>query len=265
MRFLLAVCAACALAIAAPAAAQLTVVAEYRMGENDAGVTIGGPAAAQTQPGAAGPPLQGFGTPLYGVGGTPRGRLSTVSIRFDGTSARYQGTVLAMPTDNFGVEAWVRSNSAAGNALLVYNGNSATSGFGLFRAGPNWAFLYGGVTLTGSTPVTSAWTHLAIVRDAGVNRFFVNGVQVSSNAAAPNPPAGAFNIGGNNLLATEFFDGEIDEVRLFTFAPGGFAPELLNTAARPPAVAVPTLSLSATALMVLALILVGSLAVRARS
>lgn len=111
--------------------------------------------------------------------------------------------------------------------------------------------------------MTPAWTHLAIVRDGGINRFFINGSQVFSNSAAPNPPAGAFSIGGNSILTTEFFDGLIDEVRLFPFAPGGFAPGLLNTADRP-VMAVPTLSPPGSVLLSVALILIGLLVVRAR-
>lgn len=263
MTLLRAACCLFALALAAPAAAQLTVVAEYRMGENDAGVVIGGTANVQALPGAAGAPLQRFGSPVYSGEGAPRGRFSNVSVRFDGTTARYQGAVIPMPTDNFGVEAWARANGATGNAQVVYNGNSASSGFGIFRAGTNWAFLYGGVTLSGNAAVTGAWTHLAIVRDGGVNRFYVNGSQVFSNTAAPNPPAGTFNIGGNSFLATEFFDGLIDEVRLFTFAPGTFSPAQLNTAERP-TVAVPLLAPSGKVLLAIVLILAGLLAVRAR-
>jgi hypothetical protein len=263
MRLLPTACFLLALTVSTPAAAQLTVVAEYRMGENDTSVVIGGPANAQTLPGSAGVPLQRFGSPVYAGESAPSGLFSNVSIRFDGSTARYQGPVVAMPTNNFGVEAWVRANSTVGNALVVYNGNSGNSGFGIFRAGANWSFLYGGVTLSGNSPVTTAWTHLAIVRDGGVNRFFINGSQVFSNSAAPNSPAGTFNIGGNSLFATEFFDGLIDEVRLFTFAPGGFAPGLLNTADRP-VVAVPTLSPPGSVLLAVALILIGLLVVRPR-
>lgn len=263
MKFIRNICCLAALAVAAPAVAQLAIVAEYRMGENDAGVVVGGPANAQTLPGAAGTPLQRFGSPVYLGEGAPRGQFSSLSIRFDGSTARYQGPVVAMPIDNFGVEAWARANSTTGNAQVVYNGNSASSGFGIFRAGANWAFLYGGVTLSGSGAVTAGWTHLAIVRDGGVNRFFINGTQVFSNAAAPNPPTGTFNIGGNSFQSTEFFDGAIDEVRLFTFAPGTFAPGLLNTAERP-VQAVPALAPPGAVLLAVSLIVAGLIAVRPR-
>jgi hypothetical protein len=263
MKLLRMACGLLALVVAGPATAQLTIVAEYRMGENDLGVVIGGPANAQTQPGAAGAPLTRVGSPVYSGDGAPRGVFSNVSIRFDGTTARYQGSVIAMPTDNFGVEAWVRSNSTTGNAQVVYNGNSSNSGFGIFRAGAGWGFLYGGVTLAGGGTVGTGWTHLAIVRDGGVNRFFVNGTQVFTSTVAPNPPSGTFNIGGNSFNSVEFFDGLIDEVRLFTFAPGAFSPTLLNIAERP-VVPVPTLAPPGAVLLAVILILAGLLAVRTR-
>ncbi len=251
-------------ALSTPAAAQLNVIAEYRLGENDGGVVVGGPGSDPTQPGAAGTGLKRHGAPVYGAGGTPRGRVSTASMRFDGSSARYEGPVLTTPTDNFGVEAWVRSNSTTGNAVIAYNGNSANSGFGLFRLGGNWGFLYGGVVADGNTPATSDWTHLAIVRDNGLSRFYVNGTERIQTLAAPNPPAGAFHIGGNSLLATEFFNGEIDEVRVFTFAPGTFSPALLNLGERPPAVAVPTMTGVGVAVLAMALVLAAVMAVRLR-
>ncbi len=264
MRFLAAFVALLACILAAPATAQLNVTAEYRLGENDGGVVVGGPGNDPTQPGAAGTGLKRYGAPAYGAGGTPRGRVSTASMRFDGSTARYEGPALTMPTDNFGVEAWVRSNSTTGNALITYNGNSANSGFGLFRLGGNWGFLYGGVVADGNTPATSDWTHLAIVRDNGLSRFYVNGTERIQTPAAPNPPAGAFQIGGNSPLATEFFNGEIDEVRLFTFAPGTFSPALLNLGERPSAVAVPTMTVAGVAVLAMALVLAAVVAVRLR-
>lgn len=265
MRRLTAFLALLACILAAPAAAQLNVIAEYRLGENDGGVVVGGPGSDPTRPGAAGTGLKRYGAPVYGAGGTPRGRISTASMRFDGSTARYEGPVLTMPTDNFGIEAWVRSSNATGNAVIAYNGNSSNSGFGLFRLDGNWGFLYGGVVADGNAPVTSEWTHLAIVRDNGLSRFYVNGTERIQSPATPNAPAGAFHIGGNSLLATEFFNGEIDEVRVFTFAPGTFSPALLNLGERPSAVAVPTITMTGVAVLAMALVLAAVAAVRLRS
>jgi hypothetical protein len=78
----------------------------------------------------------------------------------------------------------------------------------------------------GSGPVSlNTWTHVALVRDGGVARLYVNGVAAGASAANnPATPTGFFGIDappqGNS---TQVFQGLIDEVRVFTFAPGLFS------------------------------------------
>jgi hypothetical protein len=97
---------------------------------------------------------------------------------------------------------------------------------GLFRNGASWGFLYGGQVLA-ATPASSVdlntWTHLALVRSGGVSTLYKNGVAVVSSATAPAVPAGAFAIGVGAPSNGEFFAGNIDEVRVFTFTAGQFA------------------------------------------
>lgn len=215
--------------LAAPVQAAITVVAHYRMGEADVGAQAGQPGASSTQDSAGGPPLTRVGAPVYSGEGRPIGG-SILSMSFNGSSDRYIGSVVPVSNTQFGIEAWVRSRgSVAGNSSLAYNGNTGSSGWGLFRLGAQWGFLYGGVQL-GTSPqaVSTEWTHLALVRDGGTASFYVNGQSVATSNNAPNPPAGNFLVGGNPLVGTEFFDGEIDEVRVFTFAPGAFQVSDLN-------------------------------------
>lgn len=247
------------------AQAAINVVAYYRLGDADAGAANTLPGAAQTQPSIGNQPLDRFGSPVYSNEGPPRGVVSRLSMRFDGSTARYAGPVLTTVTNNVGIEAWVRSNGrTANNATIAYNGNTASSGFGLFRIGPNWAFLLGGVVLGGTSPVTTDWTHLAFVRDNGVGTLYVNGTPAATTNAAPNPAAGNFLVGGNPLVATEWFDGLIDEVRLFTFNPGEFQVSDLNLGPQPPPVAVPSLQPGVLIALALALGLIGLLAVPRR-
>jgi hypothetical protein len=66
------------------------------------------------------------------------------------------------------------------------------------------------------------WTHLAVTWDRQSIKFFVNGVQVSEHV----PPTltnivqgnGALRLGGNNSFPGEFFQGLIDEVRVYNRA-----------------------------------------------
>lgn len=246
------------------AQAAVTTVAQYRLGEADPGAAAGGAGANPTVASVGAINLARNGVPVYSAV-TPPGVNSTLSMAFNSGVDRYTGSIVTTAANNFGVEAWVRSNgSTAVNACLVYNGNTGNSGWGLFRLGNEFGFLYGGVALDGVTPVTTSWTHLALVRDAGTTRFFVNGQQVVSSSAAPNPPAGGFLVGGNPLVTTEGFDGLIDEVRVFTFEPGQFVVSDLGYVAPPPPPAIPLPASSALLQLLLTglLLLSGAVLVR---
>lgn len=217
----------------APVVAEVTTVAQFRMGEADAGAVSGGAGADPTIDSVGGVDLPKLGGPLY-TAATPSRVDSTLALRFDADVDRYVGPVISTSVDNFGIEAWVRSDgSTVGNAVIAYNGNSGNNGWGLFRAGGSWAFLYGGLVLASSgQPVTTDWTHLALVRNAGVATMYVNGLPTATSGTTPGLPAGGFGIGGNPVFVDfEEFDGIIDEVRMFTFAPGQFQVADLNLAA----------------------------------
>ncbi len=220
------------LLLAAPlVSAAVTTQSLHRLGEADAGATVGAAAAATTQPSVGSVVLNRAGNPTYS-GAVSAGIGSTIAIAFDGIDDRYGGALVGTATDNFGIEAWVRSNGrTTGNAAIAYNGNSGSSGYGLYRLGNSYGGLFGGVTfIGGSAPVSTSPTHLALVRNAGVTTFYVNGVPTgTTTTATPNVPTGSFGIGGNATIAIdEFFDGQIDEVRYFTFAPGQFSVGDLN-------------------------------------
>lgn len=230
-----------ALVLLAPSAqAAVTTQSLYGLGEADSGAAAGSPGAAQTQPTVGSVVLTRVGTPTYSAQ-TPFGVGSSLSMSFNGSTDRYGGAVISTVVDNFGLEAWVRSNGrVTGNAAIAYNGNSGTSGYGLYRIGDSYAALYGGVLIFGNAaPVSTQWTHIAVVRASGTSTLYINGVASGSTTAAPNVPAGGFGIGGNAVLAiSEFFDGQIDEVRHFTFAPGQFSVADLNLS-RPTVSAIP--------------------------
>ena len=243
--------------VAGSAQAAISVVAQYRLGEDDPGAVAFGTGADPTLPSVGAINLSRTGSPSYSPT-TPPFVNSTLSMAFNGNGDRYTGAVVSTATDNFGVEAWVKSNgNTANNATLVYNGNSGNSGWGLFRAGSAYGFLYGGVTLNGLAPVTTNWTHLALVRDAGVTSLYVNGQRISTAAGAPAAPAGSLLIGGNPMVATESFDGLIDEVRVFTFQPGQFQVADLNLGSPEPPIPVPAVSSQNLALLAALLLLAG--------
>jgi hypothetical protein len=74
----------------------------------------------------------------------------------------------------------------------------------------------------GNTALTlGAWTHIATTYDGARQHFFVNGVEIGTGVAGTgsiNVANGAIRIGGNNSSTGEFFQGLIDEVRVYNRA-----------------------------------------------
>jgi hypothetical protein len=137
-------------------------------------------------------------------------------------------------TTGMTIEAWVKPGAMTGwetlvmkergagdfaYALYAHDGGSLAGGApvpsGNVRAGG------GQQTLRGTTTLPSGeWTHVATTYNGATQRLFVNGVEVASRPQT-GPIAvsgGVLRIGGNNSWSGEFFQGQIDEVRVYNRA-----------------------------------------------
>jgi PKD repeat protein len=130
-------------------------------------------------------------------------------------------------SSNMTLEAWVYPQQSMPNDWrtvimkeqtggAVYNLN-ATNDTNL----PGFSF-YDGVwhSLNGPEPLSlNQWTHLVATYDGNVQRLYINGVMVASRNQTGLIPIsdGALRIGGNSILG-EFFQGYIDEVRIYNRA-----------------------------------------------
>ncbi len=158
---------------------------------------------------------------------------STLAVEFnrDHRQCYFADDVISLRTDGYGIEAWVRPNNNATTGTIVWNGDF---GWGLLQRGD---VLCGHVNPLGDvgaykfTP--GQWYHMAMVRDDGKTTFYVNGQPagsefhvdgkpVPSDNREPAVPHGRFWIGCTNERF--FFDGAIDEVRVFRPKPGRFRP-----------------------------------------
>ncbi len=123
------------------------------------------------------------------------------------------------------LEAWVNP-SVVSNAWqdVIYKGNDnyyleGTSGNG---GVPAMGGTFGGSDValngTGALPANT-WTHLAATYDGTTMRLYVNGVQVASQAqtGAIATSTNPLQIGGDSLYG-QFFQGTIDEVRIYNVA-----------------------------------------------
>ena len=123
------------------------------------------------------------------------------------------------------LEAWVRSDNPAKAWQTV-----------AMKEDPAHGSLAYGLYATSSVPFSNAWwvedsvwapdasrlaaatwTHLASTVQGSTQRLYVNGALVDTRAVTGAAPvsSGPLRVGGNGVWSGEWFDGQIDEVRVY--------------------------------------------------
>ena len=129
-------------------------------------------------------------------------------------------------TTNVTLEGWVKWNGQSQSAILFYNGNSASNGYGLLigngscGSGTSVILMLGGIAcgaINAGNITANQWVHLALTRDSTTWRIYINGVlQSSTSTTSPGTPNTSTTLGGKS--GNNFFNGQIDQVRLFNYA-----------------------------------------------
>ena len=160
------------------------------------------------------------------------------ALNFNGTTA-----LVSVPdapsldlTNGMTLEAWVNPSQVSAWRTLIMkesaispiprNGWSVLTAYGMYAntdtSRPN-VFFNGpvnGYEVRGTSQVpVNAWTHVAATFDGSNLRMYINGnLQATAAATAPiATTADALRIGGNNIWG-EYFQGLIDEVRVYNRA-----------------------------------------------
>jgi phage replication-related protein YjqB (UPF0714/DUF867 family) len=121
------------------------------------------------------------------------------------------------------LEAWVRPMAIGGWQSVLMKENAAGLAYGLY--GSSDTGTPAGYLNTGAGDVRAScssqlpgdtWSFLAVTYDGTTQRIFINGNQVASTDVSGDivSTAGALRIGGNAVWG-EFFQGAIDNVRLY--------------------------------------------------
>jgi hypothetical protein len=137
-------------------------------------------------------------------------------------------------TTGMTLEAWVKPGAMSGwETILLKERGTGDYSYGLYAHDgapldggapvPSGNVKAGGAfqTLRGNTELQAgAWSHVATTYDGATQRLFVNGVEVASRPQTGPIAVGAgvLRIGGNNSWTGEFFQGEIDDVRVYNRA-----------------------------------------------
>ena len=123
------------------------------------------------------------------------------------------------------LEAWVQPSTVNGWRTVLLKERPGGLAYSLYTSGDGtrpsgYVAAPGDVKVIGTSSLAAnAWAHVAMTYDGVTLRLFVNGTQVSSRAlSAPiTTSTGVLRLGGNNVWS-EFFQGLIDEVRIYNRA-----------------------------------------------
>ena len=128
-------------------------------------------------------------------------------------------------TTGMTIEAWVKPTSLASWNTVVFKERTGYYGWAMYaNTGTNRPsannFTSGDNDVRGTAQVAvNTWTHLAATYDGTVLALYVNGTQAATLVAsgAMNSGTGSLRIGGNTIWG-EYFNGLIDEVRVYNRA-----------------------------------------------
>ncbi|MEM1094706.1 MAG: LamG-like jellyroll fold domain-containing protein [Bacteroidota bacterium] len=156
--------------------------------------------------------------------GTPQRIGSSMALSLEGTNSHVAlGTAPTMGLTNasFTVEAWIYPDTLNGDRSLLGTTEQQTNqGLHLIlRNGRPLLGFYGNDEFAVQPIPLKQWTHLAFVYDMAAQRqrIYVNGVEVITGTGhAPFAGTGTVYIGRS--LSAGYFDGQIDELRIWSTA-----------------------------------------------
>ena len=156
--------------------------------------------------------------------GSPRDLDDSYTLFFDGRNDYVSDNIPVIDAwANGTLMAWIKVNSGSGQRRIVGQDNFYIT----VNADDTFSAIANGITLTSSATVpNSIWVHIAASYNNADGNFvlYVNGEEDGSDLATGNLAAGTTDLtigrrpgisGEENILTSEYFEGEIDEVRVF--------------------------------------------------
>jgi hypothetical protein len=182
---------------------------------------------------------EGYGTTTYDNSinnndGTIYGASSTAgkfgkALSFDGTDDYVDagnGASLNITGNQITIEAWIKPNSISGYKAIVAK-MEPTLSYVLLTSGSE---IYSGIYAPGGTENTSSgcglsigtWSHIVNTYDGSYTRIYCNGILVGTSVLVTgniaSSPTSLFTIGYQSPSYPRYFNGLIDEVKIYPFA-----------------------------------------------
>lgn len=158
------------------------------------------------------------------------GRVGPAALNFHG--AGVQDAHVAIPDEaalrfgqgnSFTITAWVRANALHSKwAGIVTKSTDVAPGYGIYLDPSNhWAVATSsGVNVIEGPAADTNWHLLTLVQNgaSGVRQLYVDGTLAASGASEDASGAGDLWIGGSKSSIAEYFDGGVDDLRVYNTA-----------------------------------------------
>ena len=153
---------------------------------------------------------------------TAQKKFGTASILLDGTEDNIKvpdDEDFGFGTANFCIEAFIRPGSVTGTQRIFdLRDNSATdTAPTMYLNGTTLHYAVGNTSqISGGTLATGTWYHVAVARNGGTTRLFLDGTQLGTYTDANDYGTTTPVVIGSDYQAspTEAFNGHVDEVRI---------------------------------------------------
>jgi len=137
--------------------------------------------------------------------------VSSSSLAFGTGDFTVEGWVYIVGTNTFTVEkGWLQISASAGGLSSSYTGGIA---LGFLNGGMYWIVNSVAGSTSGNPPSLNSWNHIAITRQSGSVRGFLNGTQVFTSTNNTDLTANNLVIGGY-YNTSYLFDGYVSNVRI---------------------------------------------------
>jgi hypothetical protein len=152
--------------------------------------------------------------------------LANLSTSFNGSSSYISAANILDTSSAFTYSLWVNPNTISNLDYLIghQQAGSPYAGVGLLSGSSNRFYL----ALGGSTPAVmtpsltlNSWSHIVLTHDGSGNYTCYtnnNGSPITYSGATSNNSSNPFRIGFSSVSGWNYFDGKIDQVRIFNSA-----------------------------------------------
>ncbi|MEU4702249.1 LamG-like jellyroll fold domain-containing protein [Nonomuraea dietziae] len=145
------------------------------------------------------------------------------ALSFNGSSSKVtisHNPALVMPAGHT-LSAWVKPTDLSSWRSLAFKNHSSGVSYGLYASNgtvpSSWMRVGGNhlqVNGTSALP-TGTWTHVAATHDGSTGRLYINGTEVATASISTLEDSGGDLTIGANTYWGEYFNGVIDELRLY--------------------------------------------------